>query len=104
MKDLENVLTALPELKEDTYHIAIPKLSFSKIHFLDKIIAFLYSILVKFCKTNKIKGIPMPKNFIENLKGIMKNRTHVHHSHITGETIGYAHSYYNQKVREIYPK
>ena len=104
MKDLENVLTALPELKEDTYHIAIPKRSFTKIHFLDKIIAFLYSILVKFCKTNKTKGIPMPKNFIENLKGIMKNRTHVHHSHITDETIGYAHSYCNQKVREIYPK
>ena len=46
----------------------------------------------------------MSKNFIENLKGIMNNRTHVHHSHITGEIIGYAHSYCNQKVRQNYPK
>ena len=42
----------------------------------------------------------MSKNFIENLKGIMSNRTHVHHSHITGEIIGYAHSYCNQNLRE----
>ena len=46
----------------------------------------------------------MSKNFIENVKGIMNNRTHVHHSHITGEIIGYTHSYCNQKVRENYPK
>ena len=30
----------------------------------------------------------------------MKNRTHIHHSHISGEIIGYAHSYSNNKVRE----
>ena len=104
MEDLENVYTTLPELKENIVHIAIPKRSFIKIHFLDKIIAFIYSTLVKFCKTNKIKGIPMSKNSTENLKGIIKNRTDVHHSHITGKIIGYAHSYCNQKVREDYPK
>lgn len=46
----------------------------------------------------------MSKNFIENLKGIMKDKTHIHHSHITGEVIGYAHSYCNFKVRENKPK
>ena len=46
----------------------------------------------------------MSKNFIENLKGIMKNKTHIHHSHITGEVIGYAHSCCNLKVRENKPK
>ena len=104
MEDLENVYTTLSEVKEDIDHIAISKRSIRKIHFLDKMIAFIYSTLVKFCKTNKIKGIPMSKNFIENLKGIMKNTTHIHHSHITDEIIGYAHSYYNQRVRENYPK
>ena len=42
----------------------------------------------------------MSKNFIDNLKGIMNNRTHIHHYHISGEIIGYAHSYCNYKVRE----
>ena len=40
----------------------------------------------------------MSKYFVDNLKGIMKNRTHIHHSHISGEIIGYAHSYCNYKV------
>ena len=104
MEDLEDVYTTLSELKEDIDHIAISKRSIRKIHFLDKMIAFIYSTLVKFCKTNKIKGIPMSKNSTENLKGIIKNRTDVHHSHITGKITGYAHSYCNQKVREDYPK
>ena len=30
----------------------------------------------------------------------MKNKTHIHYSHISGEIIGYAHSYCNLKVRE----
>ena len=42
----------------------------------------------------------MSKNFVDNLKGIMKNKTHIHHSHISGEFIGYGHSYCNYKVRE----
>ena len=104
MEDLENVYTNLSELKEHIDHIAIPKKLFTKIRFVDKTIAFIYSTLVKFCKTNKIKGVPMSKNIIENLKGIMNNRTHVHHPHIIREVIGYTHSYCNQKVRENYPK
>ena len=57
-------------------------------------------MLIKFSETGKVKGIPMSKNDIDNLKGIMKNRTHVNHSHISGEIIGYAHRYCNYKVRE----
>ena len=41
----------------------------------------------------------MSKNFTDNLKWIMKNRTHIHRSHISGEIIGYAYSYCNHKVR-----
>ena len=35
IEDFENVYTTLSELKEDIDHIAIPKRSFTKIHFLD---------------------------------------------------------------------
>ena len=37
---------------------------------------------------------------MNNLKEIMNNKTHIHHSHISGEIIGDAHSYCNYKVRE----
>ena len=47
-----------------------------------------------------MKGIPMSKNFVKNLKEIMKNNTHIHHWHITGEIIEYSHSFFNMKVRE----
>ena len=36
----------------------------------------------------------MSKNVMDNLKSIMRNKTHIHQSHISGEVIGYAH---NQK-------
>ena len=55
--------------------------------------------MIKFTTTNKGKGIPMSKNFIDNLKGIMNNKTHIQHSHISGEIIGYAHSYCSYKAR-----
>ena len=42
----------------------------------------------------------MSKDFIENLKGIMNKKIHIHQSHINGEIMGYTHSYCNQKVRE----
>lgn len=44
-------------------------------------------------------GIPMSKNLIENLRGILNNKIHVHHLHINGEIIGYAHSYRSQKEK-----
>ena len=67
---------------------------------MDKIISFIYFYFIKFAETDKVKGISMSKNFVDNLKGIMKNKTHIHHSHISGEIIGYEHSYCNYKVRE----
>ena len=73
---------------------------FAKTDFADKIIRFIYSSLIKFAKTDKFKCIPMSKTFTDNLKEIMKNRTHIHHSHILGEIIEYAHSYCNYKLRE----
>ena len=42
----------------------------------------------------------MSKNFIDNIKRIMRNKTHLHHSLISGEAFGYAYSCCNKKRRE----
>ena len=46
------------------------------------------------------KGISLSEKFIENIKGILNNKTHIHHLHISGKILGYSHSYCNLKVRE----
>ena len=98
---LENLIDQYPTLR-DINHIILPKKPFfaNKFGFSDKIISFTYSTLIKFVRTNKVKGVPLSKTSIENLKGIIKNKVHVHHYHVTGEVIGYAYSYCNLKVRE----
>lgn len=62
------------------------------------------SSLINFCRTSKVKGIPISKKFITNVSNILKNTHCVHHSHITGDIFGYAHTFYNEKVRENYYK
>ena len=75
-----------------------------KVFFPEKLLVFFYSKIVKFCKTDKVKGIPLSKRFIENLLGIKDDGYVKHHSHITGKFIGFAHPYCNRKVRENYFK
>ena len=71
-------------------------------NFSGKIIAFLYSNMIHFCKTSKVKGIPLSKKFIGNVSGILQNTQCVHYSHVTGNIFGYAHTFCNEKVRENY--
>ena len=63
-------------------------------------LTFIYSELIKFQSTGKIKVVPMSKNFIGNIKGILNNKINSHHLHISNEVIGYAHSFCNERVRE----
>ena len=100
LEELNNLYSTVEELKETNDNVIVPKKRFVRTNFLDKIITFIYSTLIKFAEMDKVKGIPMSKNLIENLKGIMKNRIHIHHSYISEEIIGYEHSYCNYKVRE----
>ena len=101
-KEFDNLYSTTDELKEDIDNVVVAKKRFVKTDFADKIISFIYSPLIKFAETNKVKDIPMSKSFIDNgnLKGIMKNRIQIHHSHISGEIIGHVHRYCNRKVRE----
>ena len=104
-EDLDDCYSTLKELKDNILHVLVPKRAFSsrKI-FSEKLLAFLYSSMIKFSGTDKVKGIPLSKNFTKSLKGIMTNTIQIHHSHITGKIIGYAHSFCNAKVRENYHK
>ena len=69
--ELDNVYCTVEVLKEDLDNIVIKRNSFVKADFADKIITSVYSSLIKFEETNKIKSIPKSKSFMKNIKGIM---------------------------------
>ena len=104
LEDLCDTYETFSELRQDINKIVVPKKHFShKSHnFSEKIIAFLYSNMINFCRTTKVKGIPISKKFIGNISAILKNTHCLHHSHITGDIFGYAHTFCNEKVRENY--
>ena len=106
LEDLNNCYSTLEELREEIDHISIPKKRFNskKALFSEKLIAFLYSSMLKFCKTSKVKGIPLSQKFLENIVAIMEDNLCIHHSHVTGEIKGYAHFFCNEKTRENYFK
>lgn len=72
-------------IRENIEKINIPKRPYSKknLFFRDKMLLFLYSNLIRFHKTDKIKGIPLSK------KNCFKCN---------------AHTFCNEKVRENYFK
>ena len=45
---------------------------------------------------------PWSENFLTNLYSIHTNKTVVHHSHVSGKIVGFAHDFCNLKVRENY--
>ena len=53
--------------------------------------------MMKFPKNGLINDKIFSSLFVFN---IVFGREVIHHSHITGKIIGYAHNFYNQKVRE----
>ena len=105
-EDLCGLYDTLNKLREDIEKVLVPKKPFSRKQelFHDKMVAFLYSNLIAFCITDKIKGIPISQKFISNIKAILDNTRCIHHSHVTREIHGYAHTFCNEKVRENYFK
>ena len=106
LEDLNNCYSTFQDLREEINHISIPKKRFAskKALFSEKLIAFLYSSMVNFCKTDKVKEIILSQKFIENIIAILENTHCIHHSHVTGEIKGYAHSLCHEKARENYFK
>ena len=69
----------------------------------EKTIGFLYNHSMDFIPTDKGKGaFPISDKFLSNIIAIVKNQTVIHHSHVTGKIIGYAHNLCNQKCKENY--
>ena len=40
------------------------------------------------------------QNLFESVHGIVNVKLNLHHSHVTGKVLGYAHNFCNMKVRE----
>ena len=104
--NLSDVYETFNCLREDIERIQIPRKLYAKNQeiFKEKMIAFLNSSFISFCTTDKIKGIPVSPKLIANIMAILNNKRCIHHSHITGEIVGYAHSFCNEQVRENYYK
>ena len=39
-------------------------------------------------------------NFLSNVNRLMKVKIHLHHSHVTGEILGYTHDFCNWRLKE----
>ena len=91
-------LEHLGEVKEAIDKVNVKKF-FGKVNYVDKIILFIYLAVMDFVKTDKVNGIPITDKFVENIKGILNNKTHIHHCHISGEILDYSHSYCNLRLR-----
>ena len=100
--NLSGLYNTFADLRIDIEKIVVPKKPFVHKYqlFSDKIIAFLYSNLMSFARTSKVNGIPISKKFISNISSILKNTHCVHHSNVTGDIIGYSHTFCNRKARE----
>ena len=55
---------------------------------------------MKFKRTENVEGPIFSATVIDNVKGLINSTNTIHHSHISHEIIGYAHSYFNLTVRE----
>ena len=77
------------------------KTSFSRVpNFNLKICAFVYDWLVYFPKSDIQYETFTTNSFFVNAHHLIKMKVHLHHSHITGKIIGYAHDFCNARVKE----
>ena len=69
----------------------------------EKTIAFLYQHALCFLSTNMVEvDFPMSEKFLYNMIAVFNNKHFIHHSHVTGKILGYAHEFCNERVRENY--
>ena len=65
-----------------------------------KIYAFLYNELIQFPLGIDYDSITS-KNIFQHVHNQITHKVHLHHSHITGQIIGYSHSFCNKRIVEM---
>ena len=77
------------------------KTSFGRVPIFNlKIYAFVYDSLVYFPKSDTQYETFTANSFFVNAHHLIKMKVHLHHSHITGKIIGYAHDFCNARVKK----
>ena len=65
-----------------------------------KVHAFVYDKLVEFPESDITYNTVTTNNFLRNAYHMIKVKMHLHHSHVTGEILGYVHDFCNWRVRK----
>ena len=65
-----------------------------------KVYAFVFDAMIGFPQSNFMYDIITTNNLFRNLNHLIKVKNYLHHSHITGKILGYAHDFCNWNVRE----
>ena len=103
-KDLDGLLTETQNVKvsaaaTNTFQTEQEKGKLSK----KQVLGYLCKTSIRHQKNANINvDAPYTDNFLSNLAGIAEHKLVVHHSHISGQIIGFAHTFCNLKVRENY--
>ena len=65
-----------------------------------KLYAFVYDAMIDFTPSNSMHDTIATNNFFRNAHRLIKVKVQLHHCHITGKILGYAHDFCNWNVRE----
>ena len=100
--DLNDEYENFEDLYEEINKVQIKKTVFKekKSLRLEKIIGFTYLKIMNMPKNKQIDRLPISSNFFRNIANVLCDKHILHHSHIKGEIIGYAHGFYYRNVRE----
>ena len=68
--------------------------------FSQQLYAFVYGHLIDFPKCDIAYEMVTTANFLRHVNRLIKAQIHLHHSHVTGEILGYTHDFCNWRLRE----
>ena len=91
----------IPGLVEDIKSVQVKNNTSKMPKFTLQIYAYFYDMLTDspICKFEELKTVTT-KGFFTNLNRVLESKVHIHHSHVSGEILGYSHDFCNWKVRE----